>query len=235
MVDIDYNKYTLYFLSSLPSKDELNSAWIAPNAGGKGSGPIPPGPTPPGPTPPGPEPETSSFKAYANRLESILGTTRDANKYERAQKRMYNVDILVPNALNTILKNDKVRGTVYVYYYDLPSTPADTSWKGLYNCLGNAQGVFNGKKGDFENITNGTPKIGDILTFVDNSGQGKYVGVYAGDNMVYCGDNYDGTKNYATLVKTTLDNVYSKTSSTKFMITRITQQLINRHTGSPLN
>lgn len=232
----EYNKYTIYYLSSLPTKDELKSIWIAANAGGKKGGDAPD----PGPDPvPSPEPTpivTSSFQAYADILKSKLGTSRDASKYERTPYNgMYNVDLLVAGTLNTLLKDDKVKGSAYVYYYDLPVTPADARWKGLYNCLGNAQGVFQGKKGDFENITSGTPLIGDILTFIDDSGKGKYVGVYAGDNEVYCGNNYDGSKTSATLVKTTLSDIYSKTSATKFMITRITEQLINRHKGSPLN
>lgn len=32
---VEYNKYTIYYLSSLPTKDNLKTAWIAPNAGGK--------------------------------------------------------------------------------------------------------------------------------------------------------------------------------------------------------
>lgn len=57
---IDYNKYTIYYLSSLPTKDNLKTAWIAANAGGKKGGSSPdPGPGP-GPTP-GPDDPTFPY------------------------------------------------------------------------------------------------------------------------------------------------------------------------------
>ena len=51
---VDYNKYTIYYLSSLSTKDNLKSSWIAANAGGKNGGSAPdPDPSPtPGPDDP---------------------------------------------------------------------------------------------------------------------------------------------------------------------------------------
>lgn len=55
----EYNKNTIYYLSSLSTKDNLKSSWIAPNAGGKKGGSAPDPSPGPGPSPtPGPDDPT---------------------------------------------------------------------------------------------------------------------------------------------------------------------------------
>ena len=77
--------------------------------------------------------------------------------------------------------------------------------------------------------------IGDILTFVNISNKPVYIGVLASMTEVYVGDNYNNTKTSANLEKISLTELKNRIPYSKFFITRITDNLIDRHIGDPLN
>ena len=220
---------TLHFLLSLPGTSE-----------GGGDEPEP-GPTPPGPEPPGPEPEPGlSFKTLVNKLKSYLGKTDDYSDNNKVDLSLN----IISRRINTILSQDKTGGSNYIYFphFSWLESTKSGKWQTFYKYLPNpslaaGRGAGNWLATDWESFDgDGTRslEIGDIVTFFNSSGNGVYCAVYIGNDKYY-GTTYIKDSSTAKLIEISKDEIIQYTSATEYKITRITQSLVDRHKGDPLN
>lgn len=244
---VGYNKYTIYYLSSLPTKDELKSIWIAANAGGK-KGSSAPDPSP-GPSPtPGPDPEAPEVYSCKKLVDFI--TKKFYTNFSTATSidGIKGVQIIsVLGGLQPIRPNSLFIGYSINSIFDIPSTSPATYYKWKDANAGTSPELvtyaqfiilpIEGKWGsdrpanEWENITSGneTLQIGDIIEFIDSSNRYIYVGVYLGTvldkkKVVACGNNFKSDKNmpsadtYTCLL--TMDELKEKINYTKYYVTR---------------
>ena len=219
---------TLHFLWSIPG--------TAPSSEGGGGDDPDPGPTPPEP----PTPVAGiSFKALANSMKSKLGTTVNYS-FQRVMDYAISV-ISVP--INSLLLNDKTgSASKYIYFPHFAWLESKTAekWNIFYKylpnpSLANGRGAGGWKAGDWENFSSNDTAltVGDIVTFVNASGNAVYAAVYGGDNQFYgCNNIVKETSNIR--VQLSKDKIMELTSATDYKITRITQALVDRHKGSPI-
>ena len=186
-----------------------------------------------------PKQEQYSFESLVKKLESRArsGWTPDYSAHDIIA---LNVDVITIN-INDLLLEDRTGGGTYIYFqhFGWLEPAGQERWRLIHKYLINnppsGKGAGNWMSSDWENLDSSEKlKIGDIVTFVDVSGNPIYVAVYAGNDNYY-GGNYVNNRNSAKCVKLTKTEIENSLQFADYKITRVTQSLINRHKGSPIN
>ena len=168
-------------------------------------------------------------------MEKKLGKTTD---YTDSTLNL-SID-LISTSINNLLQSDRTGGANYIYFPHFSWLEKNaTKWSIFYKYLpdwdlSKNRGAGRWDSKDWINLSSSAGvKVGDIMSFVNFSGQFVYTCVYGGDNYCY-GSNYIVNSKSAKCVKLSIQEIISYTGATDYKITRITEYLVKRHKGSSI-